>query len=111
MIFPRIARIYADVIRLMKNCAASAAHGQGRVGRRVAPESTVVVLSARNDGRQSFSAAYSRSFVSIRGSHLSSASSVFSVLKKVRVVFCLKSEPTGNWFAISVLQMRGFRGE
>jgi hypothetical protein len=31
---------------------------QGRVGRRVAPESASEVLSARNDGQQSFSAAY-----------------------------------------------------
>jgi hypothetical protein len=53
--------------RLMKNCTANAAHGQGRVGRRVAPESTAIALSDRNDGQQSFSAAYSRPFVSIRG--------------------------------------------
>jgi hypothetical protein len=31
---------------------------QGRVGRRVAPESAFEVLSARNDGQQGFSAAY-----------------------------------------------------
>jgi hypothetical protein len=41
----------------MKNHAAQAAHGQGRVGRRVAPESASEVLSVRNDGQQSFSAA------------------------------------------------------
>jgi hypothetical protein len=44
--------------RLLENCAAQAAHGQGRVGRRVAPESTAAALSDRNDGQQSFSAAY-----------------------------------------------------
>jgi hypothetical protein len=38
----------------MKNCAANAAHGQGRVGRRVAPGSTAVAFPDRNDGQQSF---------------------------------------------------------
>jgi hypothetical protein len=41
--------------KLLKNWAANAAHGQGRVGRRVAPESTATALSDRNDGRQCFS--------------------------------------------------------
>jgi hypothetical protein len=57
----------ADMRRLMKNCVANAAHGQGRVGRRFAPESASQVLSGSNDGQQSFSAAYSRPFVFIRG--------------------------------------------
>jgi hypothetical protein len=38
-----------------------AAHGQGRVGRRVASkENAAAALSSRNDGRQSFSTAYDR---------------------------------------------------
>jgi hypothetical protein len=48
----------ADVNGLMKNYAAQAAHGQGRVGRRVAPKSTAAALSDRNDGQQSFPTAY-----------------------------------------------------
>jgi hypothetical protein len=40
--------------RLMKNCAASAAHAVWRVGRRVAPESTAAALSDRNDGPAKF---------------------------------------------------------
>jgi hypothetical protein len=40
---------------LTKNYAASAAHGHGRVGRRVAPESAAATFSDRNDGQQSFS--------------------------------------------------------
>jgi hypothetical protein len=45
--------------KLMKNCAANAAHGQGRVGRRVASKKTLLPrFPARNDGWQSFSAVY-----------------------------------------------------
>jgi hypothetical protein len=44
-----------------------AAHGLGRVGRRVAPESASAGLSARNDGQQSFSAAESAIIRVIRG--------------------------------------------
>jgi hypothetical protein len=40
--------------KLLKNCAANAAHGHGRVGHRVAPESTATALSDRNDGQHSF---------------------------------------------------------
>jgi hypothetical protein len=38
----------------MKNCAASAAHGLGRVGRRVASGSTAAALSDCNDGTAKF---------------------------------------------------------
>jgi hypothetical protein len=37
--FPADNADVTDMRRLMKNSAANAAHGQGRVGRRVAPES------------------------------------------------------------------------
>jgi len=41
----------------VKNYAAAQHTAQGRVGRRVAPESASEVLSVRNDGQQRFSAA------------------------------------------------------
>jgi hypothetical protein len=53
ILFPRITDA-ADMRRLMKNGAASAAHGHGRIGRRVAPGSTAAALSDRNDGWQVF---------------------------------------------------------
>jgi hypothetical protein len=40
------------------NLSCEAAHGQGRVSRRVTPGSTAAALSDRNDGRQSFSAGF-----------------------------------------------------
>ena len=50
----------------MKNYAASAAHGHGRAGRRVAPGSAAAVLSDRNDGQQSFSAVLNPPFRVLR---------------------------------------------
>jgi hypothetical protein len=64
--------------RLMKNCVATATHGQGRVGRRVASRSTAAALSDRNDGQRSFSAA------------LKSSPTPFSLLSASFAIFVLK---------------------
>jgi len=64
---------------LLENCAAFAAHGAGRVGRRVAPESAAAAFSDRNDGQQLFFApadirVYSRSSAVKNGSNQGSGS-------------------------------------